>query len=57
MNELLLKRLERAVKRLVKAELVERIKNVVYIPTRGCMNLAATVNVLLYDRPAKESRL
>lgn len=22
----------------------------VYIPTRGCMNLAATVNVVLYDR-------
>ena len=26
---------------------------VVYIPTRGCMNLAATVNVVLYDRMAK----
>ncbi|MCC2615357.1 RNA methyltransferase [Aestuariibacter halophilus] len=26
---------------------------VVYIPTNGCMNLAATVNVLLYDRLAK----
>lgn len=27
--------------------------DVVYIPTRSCMNLAATVNVLLYDRLAK----
>lgn len=25
----------------------------VYIPTTGCMNLAATVNVILYDRLAK----
>ncbi|MFT4941050.1 MAG: tRNA(Leu) C34 or U34 (ribose-2'-O)-methylase TrmL [Paraglaciecola sp.] len=29
--------------------------HVVYIPTKGCMNLAATVNVLLYDRMAKSS--
>lgn len=27
--------------------------HVVYIPTIGCMNLAATVNVVLYDRLAK----
>ncbi|GAB1262740.1 RNA methyltransferase [Aurantivibrio plasticivorans] len=26
---------------------------VVYVPTIGCMNLAATVNVVLYDRMAK----
>lgn len=26
---------------------------VIYIPTKGCMNLAATVNVVLYDRLAK----
>ncbi|HEJ2451415.1 TPA: TrmH family RNA methyltransferase, partial [Vibrio cholerae] len=25
----------------------------VYVPTHGCMNLAATVNVVLYDRLAK----
>jgi tRNA(Leu) C34 or U34 (ribose-2'-O)-methylase TrmL len=25
----------------------------IYIPTEGCMNLAATVNVVLYDRMAK----
>ncbi len=28
-------------------------EDVVYIPTDGCMNLAATVNVVLYDRLAK----
>lgn len=28
-------------------------KDVVYIPTHGCMNLAATVNVVLYDRLLK----
>jgi len=29
-------------------------KDIVYIPTHGCMNLAATVNVVLYDRLAKQ---
>ncbi len=28
-------------------------RDVVYIPTRHCMNLAATVNVVLYDRLTK----
>lgn len=28
----------------------------VYVPTAGCMNLAATVNVVLYDRLAKAPR-
>lgn len=28
-------------------------RDVVYIPTNGCMNLAATVNVVLYDRMLK----
>lgn len=36
-------------------ELIDRADHVVYIPTVGCMNLAATVNVLLYDRLAKSS--
>ena len=34
-------------------ELVDRADAVVYIPTIGCMNLAASVNVVLYDRLAK----
>jgi tRNA(Leu) C34 or U34 (ribose-2'-O)-methylase TrmL len=31
-------------------------RDVVYVPTAGCMNLAACVNVVLYDRMAKELR-
>lgn len=33
--------------------LVNACEHVVYIPTTGCLNLAATVNVVLYDRMAK----
>lgn len=29
-------------------------RDVVYVPGDGCMNLAATVNVVLYDRMAKQ---
>ena len=34
-------------------EIRDWCEDVVYIPTTGCMNLAATVNVVLYDRLAK----
>jgi tRNA(Leu) C34 or U34 (ribose-2'-O)-methylase TrmL len=34
-------------------EIVDKAHHVVYVPTNGCMNLAATVNVVLYDRLAK----
>lgn len=34
-------------------EVVDQADHVVYIPTHGCMNLAATVNVVMYDRLAK----
>jgi tRNA(Leu) C34 or U34 (ribose-2'-O)-methylase TrmL len=34
-------------------EILNACDAVVYIPTIGCMNLAATVNVVLYDRLAK----
>jgi tRNA(Leu) C34 or U34 (ribose-2'-O)-methylase TrmL len=33
----------------------DRCAHRVFIPTIGCMNLAATVNVVLYDRAAKAS--
>lgn len=33
--------------------LIDRADHVVYVPTVGSMNLAASVNVLLYDRLAK----
>ena len=38
------------------ARTTDRCKHKVYIPTSACMNLAATVNVILYDRLAKRSR-
>lgn len=28
-------------------------RDTIYVPTNGCMNLAATVNVILYDRMVK----
>lgn len=37
--------------------LIDRADAVVYVPTVGCMNLASSVNVLLYDRLAKGERL
>lgn len=36
--------------------IVRRAQHVVSIPTHYCMNLAATVNVVLYDRMMKRSR-
>ncbi|MGL4613455.1 MAG: RNA methyltransferase [Shewanella sp.] len=38
-------------------EIIDRADAVVYVPTVGCMNLAASVNVLLYDRLAKAYRI
>ncbi|MES9861297.1 MAG: RNA methyltransferase [Candidatus Thiodiazotropha sp. LLP2] len=35
---------------------IDRADAVVYIPTTGCLNLAATVNIVLYDRLAKSSK-
>lgn len=37
----------------IAQSIIDKADAVVYIPTIGCMNLAATVNVLLYDRLAK----
>lgn len=39
----------------ISQEVIDKADAVVYIPTNGCMNLAATVNVLLYDRLAKST--
>ena len=39
----------------IQQKIINRVDDVVYIPTVGCMNLAATVNVLLYDRLAKST--
>lgn len=38
-------------------KIVDKAQSVVYIPTVGCMNLAATVNVVLYDRLAKSAEM
>ena len=32
------------------------VQEVIYVPTHGCMYLAASVNVILYDRLAKQLR-
>lgn len=37
----------------IAQDVIDQADDVVYIPTVGCMNLAASVNVLLYDRLAK----
>ena len=36
--------------------LIDRADDVVYIPTVSCMNLSATVSIVLYDRLAKSAR-
>ena len=36
-------------------DIIDKSDTVVYVPTIGCMNLSATVNVLLYDRLMKSS--
>ena len=36
-------------------QITDWCRDVVYIPTEHCMNLAATVNVVLYDRACKQS--
>ena len=40
----------------ISQKVIDRADSVVYIPTVGCMNLAATVNVVLYDRLSKSSK-
>jgi len=37
----------------VHQSVIDQADDVVYIPTIGCLNLAATVNIVLYDRVAK----
>lgn len=37
----------------VPQAVIDRADHVTYVPTVGCLNLAATVNVVLYDRQAK----
>jgi tRNA(Leu) C34 or U34 (ribose-2'-O)-methylase TrmL len=37
----------------IKQTMIDSADDVVYVPTEGCMNLAASVNVILYDRLSK----
>lgn len=37
----------------IPKSVLERCRDVVYVPTNHCMNLAATVAVVLYDRQVK----
>lgn len=37
----------------ISQSIIDQANAVVYVPTVGCMNLSATVNVLLYDRMTK----
>ena len=39
----------------IRQEFIDRADAVVYVPTVGCLNLAATVNVILYDRMSKSA--
>lgn len=40
----------------VSKHIIDRAQCVIQIPTNRCMNLAATVNVVLYDRLMKRSK-
>lgn len=40
----------------LRYQVTHRCKYAVQVPTNFCMNLAATVNVILYDRLAKQMR-
>jgi len=40
----------------ISQAIIDKADAVVYVPTVGCMNLAATVNVVLYDRLAKSKQ-
>jgi tRNA(Leu) C34 or U34 (ribose-2'-O)-methylase TrmL len=39
----------------IPQDLIDKADDVVYVPTNGCMNLSATVTVVLYDRLSKAS--
>lgn len=41
----------------INQKIADKADHVVYIPTVGCMNLAASVNVLLYDRLSKSDNI
>ncbi len=38
-------------------KLLRKCRDIISVPTNHCMNLAATANVILYDRMAKQKRI
>ncbi len=40
----------------ISATVLAWCKQHVYVPTEACMNIAATINVVLYDRQCKQSK-
>lgn len=40
----------------ISQQVIDKADAVVYVPTIGCLNLAATVNVVLYDRISKSDQ-
>lgn len=40
----------------IDQSIIDQADAVIYIPTNGCLNLAASVNVVLYDRLAKSGQ-
>lgn len=40
----------------LRQEIIDQADHVVYMPTQGSLNLAASVNVVLYDRTAKSAQ-
>lgn len=40
----------------ISQSVIDNADAVIYVPTNGCMNLAATVNVVLYDRLTKTAQ-
>lgn len=40
----------------LKQDIIDQADHVVYMPTQGSLNLAASVNVVLYDRTAKSAQ-
>ncbi|WP_409439396.1 RNA methyltransferase [Psychromonas sp. GE-S-Ul-11] len=40
----------------IKQKVINKADAVVYVPTIGCMNLAASVNVVMYDKLAKSQQ-
>jgi tRNA(Leu) C34 or U34 (ribose-2'-O)-methylase TrmL len=41
----------------IDQNLINKADEVIYIPTIGCLNLAATVNIILYDRLLKSNNI